>query len=406
VIDASPAIEAQDKVSYQLVELGWARLDPASPNPLLRYALYLPGDREILPATWLMPRIDEHDAQDRIGVAALVGFECPAARDVTTALLGRAYSGAVLRRPQKSAGLTGGGEAAEAIEALVEFVVTQQPTLSSTDAERVIQLLEQGEALPATNPSVALETTVPPPQRESTEVATAMLAALGRYGEARSMLDSLSPITGSEHPLQTRFVHQLGRWIDAAGSLPLPTSPAQWGPSQSEGPSDGPRDFPETQQPPLGAAHTAVRGIRGIIDFVKDAGSREGPLASVLATDSEQREVAEVPLPARATYPVASLGERSVVGIDPSAAQRLQNDLMRGRREMDVRIWFDVEDESTVAAHIGPHRVAGLSGGAAQSLAAPIAAAAERGELPWTKAALSDGPNGLRLHLALPRSPG
>ena len=151
MIDATAAIEAQDEVGRRLVELGWAQPESASPNPLLRYAFYLPGSADILPATWLMPIIEENNSQAQVGVAALLGFECPAARELSTALLGRAHAGAVLRRPQLSTPPLEGGWSALEIEAIVGFIVEQKAALSSVGMDRLIEMLQSNEALPATN---------------------------------------------------------------------------------------------------------------------------------------------------------------------------------------------------------------------------------------------------------------
>jgi hypothetical protein len=107
----------------------------------------------------------------------------------------------------------------------------------------------------------------------------ALLAAAGRFDEARAALAGYAP----EGPDDHRFVRQLTRWLDAGGELPLP--PRAVPPAHPER-----KTFAETRA----EGHVQRDAVQGALDIA--AGQPRSALRAALEAELQRRELTQSPL--------------------------------------------------------------------------------------------------------------
>jgi hypothetical protein len=353
--------------------------------------------------TWL--RADESAALDVLGH---VGVEYEPAHDLLAALVGSKISGIVLTEPTLAARVSSSNEVSRTAEVFARFVSQQTPLLGQlADVDAVIKLLRQRRAVSfdaSMAGRYAMEVLDAEPGAsespngdvvEEGELITALLAGAGRYDEARRALAEYGPPGSEDEGAREyrRFVRQLTRFLDAAGTLLLPTSPPQWAPhpprpksppspvqsfvqhlpearAQQEaveavrvvshgktraelrtlleeelnerGVSIDPGvievsvDFLATVREPFGRTRVALRAAQALRELV----SWRKPIEVVpeclpeepeADTEAEAEPESWLKLPDRAAYPVSSFSHRRVtVGLDPSARAFLDRILRYG----------------------------------------------------------------------------
>jgi hypothetical protein len=238
--EISVALEQQvrEQVRARLLAAGWTSLKPQPIGPPYLEALATPLTDGYSATFFVLPWLEVDDETGPISASAYgrLGLDYLPARELTAALVGFAAAGVVLKEPSVRAGLTDESDVIDARDRFVDFAIDQAPRLAElANVDALIEMLENGRAAASTEPLAFEDEDDEPPSGFSwlldtrTELIPALLASDGRLGEARDALGNgnLATPAGEGSPNHRRFVRQLMRWIDAGGSLPLPTTPAQ-----------------------------------------------------------------------------------------------------------------------------------------------------------------------------------
>jgi hypothetical protein len=406
-VDATQADEVREAVAQRLLKARWRPLYREPVGPIERGAFSIPVSGEFAATVWVLPWVvgELHGPQE-LFVVALAGLDYVPAREMTTALVGRSYSGLVLKEPRQMISLSDGGEAGRATDRLVRFASDVHGRWrDDADLDTVLGMLSRGEAAASMRPTAVLEGRPGHQREERTAVIAALLAAGGRHDEAARALSSFSVPADDTDLTSRRFARQVARWIDGGGALTVPVSPPQWGsrrPSgsplssggdwsahrrfaterraaiDSVGPlSSGKRrgevrslleaEFNKRQlsvsprsverdvdalleeQRPYGKLRVAARGIRAIAALTGEPAAGGG-LARVLAdahVNGGELLANRLALPERAAYPIYASGNWNVAVKIDGEATRLLDDILWGRKSgsadvVPVRIWLSV----------------------------------------------------------------
>jgi hypothetical protein len=407
----------------------------------------------------VVPRIvSTEDGTPELAVAGVVGLDYTPAREMTIALTGRAYSGVVLKEPSRVIHVQE-FDLDRAVTDLEWFASTQRELrVDDAQLDVVIGMLSRGVAAASTEPTVFLDEATddgPDPVRDDERhaVLATLLAAAGRYDEARRVLSSIATPSRNDDHTRARYVRQLSRWIDSAGTLRPPSSPPQWGTRpiltgrfdrkdkrrlqddinaerealnavrrvsrgknrdelrsllESEYRLRGLHTAPSriernadtlfAEQTSRGTLHVALRGLRALAAFGTEARAAGGGLERALAGASrkETQELTEhLRLPARATYPIYASRESTLaVTIDSDGRSVVDAILDTLGPSAEGDIWIDVALTPSVSAggidvNVGDRRIGQLDRAQADYFAPAMSAAAERDEVPWTQAWLA-----------------
>jgi hypothetical protein len=148
------------------------------------------------------------------------------------------------------------------------------------------------------------------------------------------------------------------------------------------------------EQTSRGKLDVALRGLRALVSLGSESRTAGGGLehARVGGSRSETGELTEhLRLPARATYPIYASGESTLpVTIDPEAGS-VVGAILDTLGSAKVDVWIDVSLTPRVSAdgidvNVGDRRIGHLDAPQADSFTSAISAAAERDEVPWTRA--------------------
>jgi hypothetical protein len=409
-ISGEPARRLQEAVAIRLSLAGWILLEEdelfGSPG-VSTFAVSL---RDDFAATFVVVGdvLEDESGAVALSPVGLMGLDYEPARRITTALTGFARSGVVLKQPSLVLALPDAGDVADVADSLVRFAAEQAPRLAGlANVDTLIEMLRQRSAAPSIEPMAILngdKPMVPPPAYPEIpdpvpELVAALLAGAGRYDEARRALaecKQLDPRDGDRE--NARFVRQLTRWVEHAGKLALPRTPAQW-----------PPDWPS------GELDSEVSST--LSQFVAE-NMPEIPLRTFSDQPSEPAEddpdPAWMKTPERAAYPVQLSGrERVAVQLDPAAITWLDSAMSASgpvmARMRPVEVWFGSDHEqassvSRLSVHIGSERVGELDAKTTERFRPVLEAAAERDEDPWTDAHLTriPGPTPYLLDVLLP----
>jgi hypothetical protein len=305
-ISTKPVQRVREAVGKRLSSEGWTLVEQKlfDPPGVGTFALPL---RDGFVATFVVvdDLLEDESGALTLSPVGLMGLDYEPARRITTALTGVARSGVVLKQPSLAVGLPDAGEAAEAADSLVDFAAEQAPSLTDlADVDTLIEMLRQRSAVPSVEPMAVLrgdEPIVPPPGYPELpdpvpELVAALLAGAGRHDEARRALaecEQPDPEGGREN---ARFVRQLTRWVDHAGKIALPETPAQWPPHwplrafRSQPPSSF-GQFMAENMPEIRARREAVRAVRAV-----STGKSRDELRSLLRSELGSREVGMPPV--------------------------------------------------------------------------------------------------------------
>lgn len=305
-ISGKPVQQVREAVGKRLSSEGWTLLEQKlfDPPGVGTFALPL---RDGFVATFVVvdDLVEDESGALVLSPVGLMGLDYEPARRITTALTGFARSGVVLKQPSLAVGLPDAGDAAEAANRLVDFAAEQAPSLTDlADVDMLIEMLRQRSAVPSIEPMAVLngdEPMVPPPGYPELpdpvpELVAALLAGAGRHDEAQRELAECKqpdPEGGREN---ARFVRQLARWVDHAGKIALPETPAQWPPhwpsrAFSSQPPSSFGQFMAENMPEIQARREAVRAVRGV-----STGKSRDELRSLLRSELGNREVSMSPV--------------------------------------------------------------------------------------------------------------
>ncbi len=451
-VDVTAAIEVREAVARRLLEAGWQRLAPDPVGPVDSGGFSIAVGREFSVTVWVLPWVGGalHELP-QLFVAGLAGLDYLPARKITTALVGRSYSGVTFKDPRRLFSLARGPDADRAADALTRFASDVQVELrKDADIDTVVAMLGGGAGLVATRPTAVLDE---PPAKQGEDhslVVAAILATSGRFDRARRELSALA--LAPEDLAACRASRQLARWIETKGTLTLPASPAQWGlPRQSRRAPEASRRWSEhrqlaitrrqamdsvgplcrgksrneiramleaefqrrylrtapeslerdvdvlfTEQQPFGKLRLATRGIKGLAGFISDSRTEGGGLARALtdaAVGEEENALEQRKLPERAAYPIYATGDQRVaVKLDASATRILDEltaNLSPGEGSVPIRLWFTRSlSTSGLDVHARDERIGTLQADTGKCLEPAMSAADERDEAPWSDARL------------------
>jgi hypothetical protein len=415
VLDLTAATAVRDDVKQRLITEGWHGLEAEPDSPTASGALCSSLSADLSVVVWILPWVGGvSTGSPELSVAGLVGFDYGPARRVTSSLVGRAYSGVALNEPTRMFSLET-VETGQVSNALVDFASEHKAHWERAGAvDIVIDVLKRGEAIASINPREVLGEGRNGDE-DRTAVTAALLATNGRYDEALRALSKITIDGGNPDVVMRRFIRQMTRWIESRGTLELPTSPAHW---RWRAPARvikvGATSFALSNRPigQPGKRRVAMEGIKAIAGFLGEARAKGGGLERILRDvpdeESEGMALSEERLPEKAAYPMCTFGEPLSVAIDSTATQLLENILADRRPTVDgsveVQVWLRPSENTpgSLEVIVGGQRVGQLSGEQAMCFAAPIAAAADRDEFPWTRAALRRGSGDDPISLALP----
>lgn len=417
-ISTKPVQRVREAVGKRLSSQGWTLLEQKlfDPPGVGTFALPL---RDGFVATFVVvdDLLEDESGALTLSPVGLMGLDYEPARQITTALTGVARSGVVLKQPSLAVGLPDAGDAPEAADSLVRFAAEQAPSLTGlASVDTLIEMLRHRSAAPSIEPMAVLrgdEPVVPPPGYPELpdpvpELVAALLAGAGHYDDAHRALEECEQPDSEGGRENARFVRQLTRWVQNAGELALPTTPAEWpadwrsrlrnsqpppslgqfaaenmpeirtrqdavravravsaGKSREElrtllrselssrEVSMPPVTFEQTieslatQQEPFGKTRLAVRGLRALWDL---GHSPSVTRAMVSDQPSDPPNPAWMRTPERAAYPIRLSGrDRAAVELDPAAATVLESVMSATGAGMvqtrNVEVWFGSDDE-------------------------------------------------------------
>jgi hypothetical protein len=304
-IDGKPVKRLREAVGERLSAQSWSLLEQDEFFGTGTFALPL---TEGFAATFVVvdDLLEDESGALVLSPVGLMGLDYEPARRLTTALTGVARSGVVLKQPSLAVTLPDTGDLAEAADSLVHFAVEQAPSLSRlADVDALIDMLRQHGAVPSVEPMAILnqdEPMVPPPGYSETpdplpELVAALLAGAGRYDEARRALAQCEQRDSRDGDRENaRFVRQLTRWVQHAGALALPETPAEWPPDwkarwRNSPPLPGLAQFAAENMPEIQARREAVRAVRAA-----SAGKSRDELRDLLHRELVDREVSMQPV--------------------------------------------------------------------------------------------------------------
>jgi hypothetical protein len=353
-ISAEPLRRLGEAVGKRLSADGWTLLEQEIFGPLGvgTFALSL---RDGFAATFVVADdlVEDESGDLALSPVGLMGLDYEPARGITTALTGFARSGVVLKEPSLVVALSDGGEVAEAADSLARFAAHQAASLRGlADIDTLIEMLRGGTAAPSSDRMAVLngdEPMVPPPGAPEIpdpvpELIAALLVGAGRYEEARGALaecEQPDPEDGREN---VRFLRQLTRWVEHAGKLALPATPAEWPPDwrsrlrSFQGPASL-GQFAAENMPDIQARQEAVRAVRA-----GGAGKSRDELRSLLRSELASREVTMEPVAFEQT--LESLVTEQVPFGKPRIALRGVRALWDLGHSSTLRVFSDQPDDS------------------------------------------------------------
>lgn len=240
--DASRRAEALHRaIAERLAASGWTAVE--------RVAAELPeigkfsrplGDG--FSATAIFPSL-RNDRSGELIVVGRLGIDYEPAAELLAALVGSRTSGLLLNEPTTLVTITSATEVSDAADKLTSFIrdEARQRAGSLADIDSLIGLLRERLAVPLTGLAdgiyaiqVIQDRTLTLHSAEA-ELVPALLAAVGRSGEARRALTEGTARDGGAIDTREyrRFRRQLRRLLDAGGQVVLPTTPAIWPPRAS-----------------------------------------------------------------------------------------------------------------------------------------------------------------------------
>jgi len=308
-ISGEPVARVQRAVGRRLERDGWvlSEREPFGPAGVGTFGLPVRGD---FAATMrvLHGLDDAGDGPPMLIAAGVIGLDYEPARKLTTALVGFAASGVVLREPHLVVKVAGLDDVDRATESLVGFALEHVSSLTRVaTVDMLIEMLEEDRAVAASEAAavlvdprqLALSGDEPDLPDFNTQLITALLAGAGRCEEARRVLRERNPSGYPEGASlhHRRLLRQLTRWVDHDGTLPVPTTPAQWPPDWWETrlpkveQSGGFLQFLAEHWPESRARTEALDAVRAV-----SAGKTRHELRELLGEELTKREVSMEPV--------------------------------------------------------------------------------------------------------------